>query len=403
MNPTTPVFKSNFAEEMAKLSWRHEVPGRKAKYAPLLEHVKNDRLRRITEVLCEQQMSHLRHMKLDEATQLGDVALFQKYALKVIPRVYPSLFVKDLISVQPIPLPTAKVFYKDFVRDPAGTRLDQRALFSRTYANRGNVPISQQVSILPTTQGPNAAPGGSGELAAPAKIKMSITSADISASSKALQYEFSAELNQDLLAYHGVSADPELGAEAAAEIQREIEYDIIQKLLDEAGAGNVNWSATPPAGDASKTIDVNAYNSTIFNAVVDARNLVFKQRYSYPNWLICHPDFAVRFEKLNGFEYDKSFNPAEITQGRQFFGTIRNVIRIYVDPWFPTTTKAVLGFKGASDFEVGLVYSPYIPFYSTAPFENPATLATSRALMSRQAISMLIPEQYSTISITNGS
>lgn len=393
-------YQSGLMEALQKLSWRHEDPERRKKFAPLTKHIKQDKDRRITEVLCEQQLSRI-HQMMDEATALSDVALFKKFALRVIPRVYPALFIRDVISVQPIPLPTAKIFYKDFLRDPAGTRLDSLSAFDRTYANRGDAPIQQPIQTPAQSTGPTLVTTNEGN--APANIKMSLTAADIVATSKALQYTFSAELNQDLQAYHGVSADPELGAEAAQEIQREIEYDIIQTLIGTAGAGNVNWSATPPAGDQSKTIDTEAYNKTIFNAVVDARNLVFKKRYTYPDWMICHPDLAVRFEKLNGFEYDKSFEPTMITQGRQFFGTIRNVIRIYVDPWWPNSNLGILGYKGLGDFEVGLVYAPYIPFYSTAPFEDPATLQTSRALLSRQAISMLVPEMYSSLTVTNAS
>ena len=396
MNTT---FQSNFHGELAKLSWRHEIPARREKFKKLTEGITNASQRRIVESLCESQLGYIRNM--DEATQATDIALFKKYALKVIPRVYPALFIKDLISVQPIPLPVAKVFYMDFIRQTGGTKLDDPAQFDRTYANRGGSPIQQPVQTPPLSSGPTNVV--TNELVAPKQIRMTLTGADISAESKALAYEFSAELNQDLLAYHGQAADPILSVEAAKEIQREIEYDIINLLLGQAGAGNVNWSSVPPANDQSKTIDTDAYNKTIFHAVVDARNLVFKKRYSYPNWMVCHPDMAVRFEKLNGFEYDKSFVPGQITQGRQFFGTIRNVISIYVDPWFPQTNKAVLGFKGVGDFDVGAAHCPYIPFYATAAFENPATLGTSRALLSRVANAMLVADMYSTLTITNAS
>jgi len=324
MNP-----KSLLAQGLAYRSYRHEVPARAAKYAKLTGHIKDAADRRITEVLCEQQLDHIQGM--DEATSTGDVALFKKFALRVIPRVYPQMFVKNLVSVQPIPLPTAKVFYKDFLRDPAGTRLDDTGSFSRTYANRGDSSVQQPVATPPASSGPTLVTTNEGT--APAKIKMTLTAADISADSKALQYEFSAELNQDLMAYHGISADAELGAEAASEIQREIEYDIIETLMAEAGAGNVNWSATPPAGDQGTTLNTNAYNATIFHAISDARNLVFKKRYAYPNWMVCHPDFAVRLEKLAGFEYDPSFNASQVMQGRQFFGTLRRQIQVMVDPW----------------------------------------------------------------------
>jgi len=370
-----------FQQAMAAMSWRNEIPARRERFKSLTEHIKDDRDRRVTEVLCENQLGRLSSMRqhmVDEATLTSDVSIFNKYALKIIPRVYPSLFVKDLISIQPIPLPTALVFYKDFLRDPSGTPLNVKADFNPEYGDRG-----PELSPVP-------------------QIMMTITSANIVATAKAIGYEFSVELDQDLMAYHGLSADPELGAQAAMEIQREIEYDIISELLTGAGAGNVNWNAIPPSGDTN-TINIEAYNKTLFHAVIDARNLVFKQRYTYPTWMITSPDFAVRFEKMAGFEYDQSYNPGTLMQGRQFFGTIRNIISIYVDPWFPNSNMAVLGYKGVTDFDVGLVYSPYIPFYSTQLFENPQTLGKTRSLLSRQAITMLVPEMYSTLSILNAN
>jgi len=426
MSTKTPVFRADLAEAMAGVSWLHENKGRREKYKSLTENIEysghartpkfkdgstgpitpyiqgcRDRDRRVVEVLCETQMGQIRKMVLDEATQQSDIALFKKYAMKVIPRVYPALFIKDLITVQPIPLPVAKAFYKDFLRDDgSNTRLDLLQYFDRTYGNRGISPIVQPVGTPPVGVGPT--PTVTNEGTAPKNIKLSLTSVDVAASSKAMAYQFSAELNQDLMAYHGTSADPELGAEAAAEIQREIEYDIVNALISGAAAGNVNWSATPLATDTT-TVNIEAYNKTIFHAIVDARNLVFKKRYTYPNWMIAHPDFTARLEKLNGFEYDPSYNPAMVMQGRQFFGTIRNVIQIYTDPWFPFTNVAVLGYKGVGDFEVGLGYFPYIPFYSTQLFENPATLQSSRALLSRQAIAMLVPEMYATVTIINAS
>jgi hypothetical protein len=396
MNLTEAEVNAN--HPLARFSYRAELPYRREKFKSLTEGVRNDNDRRIVEVLCEQQLLHIRRAKqaltqgqpfsLDEASvSSADVAVFQKFALKIIPRVYPNLFIKDLVSIQPIPLPEAKVFYKDFKRDPAGTRLDTPT-GDRTYADRG------------------------AELDPVAKVKMSLSSTTVTATTKALQYEFSQEFNQDLMAYHGLTADGELSVEAAREISQEIEQDIIYTLLTGAGAGNVNWSATPPVSD-TKTIDIEAYNKTFYHAIVDARKLVFKKRYAYPNWLVTGPDVCARIEKLPGFVYDPTIQPyingagsisaavgAKLLQGRQLFGTLNGVISIFVDPWFPMDNKAVLGYKGSTDFDVGLVYSPYIPFYATAPLETPGTLSVSRALMARQAVSMLVPEMYSTVTIT---
>lgn len=393
----------NIQEALRQLSFREEVPERRKRWAKYTEGIKDNYDRRTTEVLLEQQLNHILNMnksQITEATHSTNIALFKKFALPVIPKVYPTSFIRNLISIQPIPLPTAKVFYKDFLRSTGGTSTASKDDFDRTYADRGVAPHEQPVATPPSSELPTASVTNEG--ATVKKLKLKMTSADIVAKSKALGYEFSAELNQDLMAYHGVSADAELGAECAAEIQREIEYDIINGLLSGASAGNVNWSAQPLASD-TKTIDMNAYKETIYHAVIDARNLVFKKRYVNPTWIVCHPDLAVRFEKLSGFEYEGGMRPTTISQGRQFFGTIRNTIQVFSDPWFPQPNKALLGYKGTGPFDVGYVHAPYIPFYSTKLHEDPGTMESTRSLLSRQADAMLVADMYATLTITNAS
>jgi hypothetical protein len=73
---------------------------------------------------------------------------------------------------------------------------------------------------------------------------------------------------------------------------------------------------------------------------------------------------------------------------------------VYCDPWFPYTNKMLLGYKGTSWMEAGYVYSPYIPLYTTPVWTVPATFKTTRGIMSRYAKKAVVPELYSTVTIT---
>lgn len=337
----------------------------------------------------ENEANHILTEDTTTALPSGQDISFTTMALPLVRRVFSRLLAMDLVSVQPISQPTAKVFYLDFLYGTAGD----------TAVDTDSVADVRDSAYSTTTEGGTVR-----------DINMKVTSETITAIEKKLKAIWSVELEQDLQAYHQLAAETELMRVLQDQIVREIDGIIIGQLLAGAtgtgtgtgtGAGNVNWDAAGYlAGDTSTTART-SYKKTLYEAIVDASNLIFKKRYRYANWIIGHPDAVVRLEKLEEFKISESGTSGEFTVGRHYLGTLNDRFRIYKDPFFPNTNQLLLGYKGDTWSDAVGFYAPYIPLYMTPKIIDANDFKPRRGLMTRFASGTLIKNGLATVTISN--
>ena len=212
------------------------------------------------------------------------------------------------------------------------------------------------------------------------QLSLQIEEVDVSAITKKLSAKWSMESEQDLFAYHGMNAENELMTALGDEIAREIDRDIIDALFAFAGAGNVTWHSTVPSSGAYSLIDPKAHNRTLMDAITDANNLIFKQRYRNASFIVCGSNTAARLEKLDEFRLFPAADPVgTIVYGPHLFGTVSGRWTVYKDPWLDVTGPGggvggaetmLLGYKGTTALDTGYVDAPYIAMLTTAPFTN---------------------------------
>lgn len=389
---------------------------------------------------------------LAEASDSSNVQTFTTFGFPLIRRVFPNLIAQDLVSVQPMTMPTGLVFFLDFVYGTtrfgttAGDVLgDYPSTFNPYYAGgtvkgltlgtgdgattvfavaNGAVPLLADSEVVyvdgvATTAYTvvdatgtftfDAAPADGAvitvdyTLSVPteggdniAEIDFDMRSEAVTAETKKLKAKWTLEAQQDLLAYHGVNAESELLGVLADEIRREIDRLIVNDLYTYASAGNVNWSSSIPADyDGSDR----EWAATLYAALIDANTLIYKRRFRNATFAVADPDTCARFEKLDGFvEVPRDWS-GNAGQGVEKFGVIKNRFTVYKDPMAPAN-KILVGHKGTSMFETGYVYAPYVPLYTTPVFMDPNDMTPRRAVMSRYARKPLITDMYSTVTIT---
>jgi len=327
----------------------------------------------------QQEQKHLQMM--EAANKLADIVTFTTIAMPLVRKVFNRLIAMDLVSVQPISQPTAKVFYLDFVfGDNVGGVSAGESIYDKkekTFADR--TPETGDVH----------------------SIKLKLTDSDIAAVEKALKAEWTLELEQDLMAYHGLSVESELMAILQQEIVIEVDGLILYDMLSNASAGNVTWNTLGFLVDDKSTWEKEQYKKTIYNTLIDASNLIFKKRYRYGTWIIGHPDAIVRLEKLEDFKTLEGGVPEEASIGRHQVGTLLGKWKVYKDPFWPDATKLLMGYKGATWSDTSAFYAPYIPLYTTPLLIDPNTFTPRRALMSRFAYGTLIGDGLATITLTS--
>ena len=96
------------------------------KWSPILEGINDAHTRECTAVLLENQARHVlaeqaKSGMLEEATTVGQLGTFQKFAFPLVRRVFPELIANKVVGVQPMQGPVSQVFYLGFDRTSDAT------------------------------------------------------------------------------------------------------------------------------------------------------------------------------------------------------------------------------------------------------------------------------------------
>ena len=390
------------------------------KWAPLLdyeglENIKDNHRRAVTAQLLENQEIALREERdfLSEAptnavgnggyTSSGGqtVAGFDPVLISLIRRSMPNLVAYDLAGVQPMTGPTGLIFamrsrYKTqggteaLFDEPDTAFSSQDTDFDRTNGfTAGNVGMgttgqsgSNPAALNPTSgiTGSTYSVGqgmrtddaeGLGESgSAFNEMAFSIEKVTVTAKSRALKAEYSLELAQDLKAIHGLNAEAELANILSTEILAEINREVIRTIYNVAESGaqaNVANAGTFDLDvDSNGRWSVEKFKGLIFQIERDANAIAQRTRRGKGNMILCSADVASALTMAGVLDYTPALNAGLNVDdaGNTFAGVLQGKYRVYIDPYSANVASSqyyVVGYKGASPYDAGLFYCPYVP------------------------------------------
>ena len=318
------------------------------------------------------------------ATATGPVAGFDPILISLVRRSLPNLIAYDVCGVQPMTGPTGLIFA---MRATSGTNRDINASAAETFYDEVNTGFSgtgAQTSIglvsntatgsqnvfSMTTGGAMATATAEGIV--PNEMGFSIEKVTVSAKSRALKAEYSMELAQDLKAVHGLDAETELANILSAEILAEINREVLRNIYVSAKVGCQVGTTTKGTFDLDTDSNgrwmVEKIKGLAFQMEREANVIAKQTRRGKGNVMICSSDVASAFAMAGLLDYQSALqgqvNLAVDDTGNTFAGTMFGRIKVYIDPYFPTSSTsefAVLGFKGSNAYDAGLFYCPYVP------------------------------------------
>jgi hypothetical protein len=200
------------------------------------------------------------------------------------------------------------------------------------------------------------------------EMAFSIEKVTVTAMSRALKAEYSIELAQDLKAVHGLDAETELSNILSAEILAEINREIIRTVNVTATQGAQDNTTT--AGifdldtDSNGRWSVEKFKGLMFQLERDANAVAKATRRGKGNILICSSDVASALQMAGVLDYTPALNSNNLQvddTGNTFVGVLNGRFRVYIDPYAIGGNYATVGYKGASPFDAGLFYCPYVP------------------------------------------
>ena len=395
------------------------------KWAPVLDYegmdpIKDSHRRAVTAVLLENQEQTLREERefLSEGPTVSTntsgsaagfsagastpVAGFDPVLISLIRRAMPNLVAYDLAGVQPMSGPTGLIFA---MRSRYTSQTGTEALFNEadtafsgqsanlnnsdgftngavgmgTTAQSGSNPGllnpegSQTASTYNVGQGmrtDNAENLGDGTEGHFNEMAFSIEKVTVTAKSRALKAEYSLELAQDLKAIHGLNAEAELANILSTEILAEINREVIRTIYNVAESGaqaNVANAGTFDLDvDSNGRWSVEKFKGLIFQIERDANAIAQRTRRGKGNMILCSADVASALTMAGVLDYTPALNAGLNVDdaGNTFAGVLQGKYRVYIDPYSANVASSqyyVVGYKGASPYDAGLFYCPYVP------------------------------------------
>lgn len=360
------------------------------KWAPLLEHadmpeIKDAHRRQVTAQLLENQrdaMSQQAEALTEDsapANVTGNVSKYDPILISLVRRAMPNLVAYDVCGVQTMTGPTGLIFAMRSAYI-SGNALGNEAFyneadsdFSGTGTQAGSDPSVLNDAVPGTyTRGVGKATadaeilGTDGNPAFP-EMGFEIERLTVTAKSRALKAKYSVELAQDLKAIHGLDAETELANILSSEILAEINREVIRTIYEIAKPGAQNTDLAT-AGTFDLDVDSNGrwavekFKGMLFQIEREANRIALETRRGKGNVIICSSDVASALVMAGMLDYTPALSTSLQVDdtGNTFAGVLNGRYKVYIDP-YAAGNFFVVGYKGASSYEAGLFYCPYVP------------------------------------------
>ena len=312
----------------------------------------------------------------------GPVAGFDPILISLVRRSLPNLIAYDVCGVQPMTGPTGLIFAMRSSYSTANvTAGATEAFYNEANTGFGGV-AGAQTALAVGAATANTFVGNAAACTALAtataedltfqEMAFSIEKVTVTAKTRALKAEYSIELAQDLKAVHGLDAETELANILSAEILAEINREVVRTIYGTAKTGCA--VGTTAVGKFDLDTDSNGrwmvekVKGLAFQIEREANTIAKTTRRGKGNIMICSSDVASALAMAGILDYNSALqsnvNLTVDDTGNTFAGTLFGRIKVYIDPYAPTSASseyAVVGYKGSNAYDAGLFYCPYVP------------------------------------------
>jgi hypothetical protein len=304
----------------------------------------------------------------------GPVAGYDPILISLVRRAMPNLIAYDICGVQPMTAPTGLIFaMRSKYNKMAGNTSSEAFYLEANTAHAGTGSqsgatgdaygsVNYGTGMSTATAEALGASGGNPF----AEMAFSIEKVAVEAKTRALKAEYTTELAQDLRAVHGLDAESELANILSSEILVEINREVVRTIYTSAVTGA---AATSTPGTFDLDVDANGrwsvekFKGLMFQIEREANQIAKDTRRGKGNIVVCSSDVASALQMAGVLDYAPALNSNALNvddTGNTFAGVLNGRFRVYIDP-YAGSNYLVVGYKGASTFDAGLFYCPYVP------------------------------------------
>lgn len=397
------ITKDKSTQQLLK-EWKPVLDGKdsKGKLIEGLEDITDYHKRAVTARLLEnQEQSILTESAVpSNAMMTGQVATWDPVLISMVRRAVPKMIAFDIFGVQPMSGPTGLIFAMTSHYGPdamtgnealfgeadtgwSGKRTDMTQPTSAANANTWEGKGTPDGTVHPTqnTLDPAGANVGYGIAMSTGdaeqlgsnnawnEMSFKIVKDTVEAKSRALKTSWTVELTQDLKAVHGLDAETELANILSTEILNEINREMVRRcyVMAQDGAQNCN---TPGTFDLQTDSDgrwaVEKFKGLMFQIEREENEIAINTRRGKGNFMIVSSNVASALAMTGLLDTSGNRNGSFIDPGTvdptgtTYVGMLNGRTKVFVDPYV-SVDFACVGYKGATQYEAGAFYCPYVP------------------------------------------
>lgn len=349
----------------------------------------------------------------------GGIDIFDPVMISLIRRAMPNLVAYDIAGVQPMKGPTSLIFaLRTRYANQAGTEtfynevdtafstvvdgsntqgqkhtgtvpFDPSGANTLPYANLAAQGIYNYAQAMSTAQSEAL---GADSNTAFGEMAFTIEKVTATANARALKGNYTMEIAQDLKSVHGLDAETELSNILTSEILAEINREFIRTINVCAKQGAQTDTVT--AGVFNLDTDsggrwlVEKFKGLMYHLERESNQIAKDTRRGKGNLVICSSDVASALQMAGVLDYTPALNPNNLQvddTGNTFVGVLNGKIKVYVDPYSAGGQYYTMGYRGASPFDAGIFYCPYVPLQMVRATDQ-GTLAPIIGFKTRYAI-----------------
>lgn len=323
------------------------------------------------------------------------MAGYDPVLINLVRRAMPQLIAFDVCGVQPMSQPTGLIFamksryntqsgpealYHEAVTSQSGTGYHTGSNWAEAITDqvddKGNPVLDIDGSDgngYSTGYGMTTAEAearGTEGAAAWNQMAFSIEKTSVVARSRVLKAEYTMELAQDLKSVHGLDAEAELSNILASEILAEINREVIRDIYITAKWGCQNGTARKGIFDLDVDSDgrwsAEKFKGLMYRIEREANAIAQDTRRGRGNIIICSSDVASALQMAGMLDYAPAVqnNLAIDEATNTFAGILNGKYKVFIDPYTANQSDSqycVVGYKGASAYDAGMFYCPYVP------------------------------------------
>jgi Major capsid protein Gp23 len=323
--------------------------------------------------------------------------MFQKIAVPMVRRTFPELVAHQLVGVQPLTGPVGLAFALRFrAGNTAGTYVGNSTELG--YNNIDSTYSGSYITSAGEALGSRAGTGvggtnedvglGIGAGNHIREVNMTVEKTQVEAKTRKLRSRWSLEIAQDLKAMHGLNLEEEMMDILAYEITQEIDRELIANIdatVRSVSGFDTTWDFLASAQGVKGRWEMERYRELYHHIIRRTQDIAINTRRGSGNWVVGNPRAVAILETLASFAIAPV--PGDVTTqptGVSRIGSLDGRLVVYRDT-FETRDQIIVGYKGSSEYDTGVIYLPYIQLLaSRAVFEN--SFNPTVGLMSRYAV-----------------